>query len=178
MDKEEIVLEIPTKETLYFKKEIKEDPNTMDYNAGYDLSFSGYNRENGTIQTDLKELEDVWSKRWIGNEPTNFYYFIRYKNLLVGEIYAKLDPEKNSYEIGIVIKGEFRGKGIATPAIGLLCEKLKEYNIKRLYHELPKSRQGAIKADTNNGFNIVKDNIDGMKKFGEVEKLVYLEKEL
>ena len=30
MDKK-IILEIPIKETLYFKKEIKEDPNTIDY---------------------------------------------------------------------------------------------------------------------------------------------------
>ena len=178
MNKNEIILEIPTKETLYFKKEIKEDPNTMDYNAGYDLSFNGYNRDDGTIATDMKELEDIWSKRWIGNEPINFYYFIRYNNSLVGEIYAKQDLERDSYEIGIVIKGEFRGEGIATPAIRLLCEKLKEYGIKKLYHELPMSRKGAIKADTNNGFKIIKENIDGMKKFDEVEKLVYLEKEL
>ena len=178
MNKNEIILEIPTKKTLYFKKEIKEDPNTMDYNAGYDLSFNGYNRDDGTIATDMKELEDVWSKRWIGNEPTNFYYFIRYNNDLAGEIYAKFDSNRDSYEIGIVIKGEFRGKGIATPAIKLLCEKLKEYGIKKLYHELPMSRKGAIKADTNNGFKVIKENIDGMKKFGEVEKLVYLEKEL
>ena len=34
---------IPQKEDLWFKKEIKEDPNTMDYNAGYDLSFNGNN---------------------------------------------------------------------------------------------------------------------------------------
>ena len=85
MDKK-IILEIPTKETLYFKKEIKEDPNTMDY-------------------------------------------------------------------------------------------KLKEYGIKKLYHELPMSRKTAIKADINNGFKVVKENIDGVKKFGEIEKLVYLEKE-
>ena len=178
MEENKIVLEIPTKETLYFKKEIKEDPNTMNYNAGYDLNFSGYNREDGTIVTEMKELEEVWSKKWIGNEPTNFYYFIRYNNVLVGEIYAKFVPERDSYEIGIVIKGEFRGKGIATPAIKLLCEKLKEYGIKKLYHELPMSRKGAIKADTNNGFKVVLENIEGMKKFGQVEKLVYLEKVL
>ncbi len=39
-------------------------------------------------------------------------------------------------------------------------------------------RKGAVKADLNNGFVVKKENIDGMKKFGEVEKLVYLEKEL
>ena len=176
MDKE-IILEIPTKETLYFKKEIKEDPNTMDYNAGYDLTFNGYNRENGTIATDIKELEDVWSKRWIGNEPTNFYYFIRYNGFLAGEIYANYDAEKDSHEIGIVIKGKYRGKGLATPSIKLLCEELRKSGIKKLYHELPMSRKAAIKADINNGFKVVKENIDGIKKFGEVEKLVYLEKE-
>ena len=150
----------------------------MDYNAGYDLTFNGYNRADGTIKTDIKELEEVWSKRWIGNEPTNFYYYIKNGDTFVGEIYAKFDESRNAYEIGIVIKGEHRGKGIATPAIKLLCDKLKEYDIKKLYHELPMSRKGAIKADTNNGFVVINENINGMKKFGEVEKLVYLEKEL
>lgn len=172
----ELKLVVPKKEDLWFKKEIKEDPYTMDYNAGYDLNFSGYNRENGTIRTGLKELEEVWSKKWIGNEPTNFYYYIKDGDTFIGEIYAKFDSSKNSHEIGIVIKGEHRGKGYATPAIKLLCEKLKENGVKNLYHKLPMSRKSAIKADVNNGFKLVKENIDGMKKFGEIEKVVYLEK--
>ncbi|MGN1200747.1 MAG: GNAT family N-acetyltransferase [Candidatus Caccovivens sp.] len=178
MSNNKVELVIPTKKDLWFKKEIKEDPNTMDYNAGYDLTFKGYNREDGTIQTDIKELEEVWSKRWIDNEPTNFYYYIKSNDKFVGEIYAKFDNKRNSYEIGIVIKGEHRGKGIATPAIKLLCEKLKSYGVKSIYHELPMSRKRAIKSDINNGFVVIKENIDGMKKFGEVEKLVYLEKYL
>ena len=36
---------IPKITDLWFKKEIKEDPKTMDYNAGYDLSFKGYNKQ-------------------------------------------------------------------------------------------------------------------------------------
>lgn len=167
---------VPRKEDLWFKKEIKEDPNTMDYNAGYDLTFNGYNRDTGTIKTDIKELEEVWFKRWVGNEPANFYYYIKVDDKFVGEIYAKYDLGKDAYEIGIVIKSEHRGKGYATPAIKLLCENLKGYGIKNLYHELPTSRKGAIKADINNGFIIVKQDIDGMKKFGEIEKLTYLEK--
>ena len=169
---------IPQKEDLWFKKEIKEDPNTMDYNAGYDLSFNGYNKTDGTIKTDLKELEDIWFKNWINNEPNRFYYYIVCNNLYVGEIYAKYDKEKDSYEIGIVIKAEFRGKGISSPAIGLLCDKLKDYGVKNLYHELPTSRLSAIKSDINNGFVIKKENIDGLKKFGKIEKLTYLEKTL
>lgn len=176
MIQNKIELVVPTQKDLWFKKEIKEDPNTMDYNAGYELSFNGYNRQDGTIATDIKELEEVWAKRWINNEPTNFYYYIKHNNCFVGEVYAKYDQEKNSHEIGIVIKGEHRGKGFATLAINLLCKKLKEYGVKNLYHELPMSRKGAIKADLNNGFVIIKEKIDGIKKWGEIEKLVYLEK--
>ena len=117
-------------------------------------------------------------KKWIGNEPNNFYYYIKLKDKFVGEIYAKFDPQRIAHEIGIVITAEFRGQKIATPAIELLCEKLKDCGVKKLYHELPMSRLGAIKADLNNGFILVKENIDGMKKFGEIEKLAYLEKML
>ena len=169
---------VPQKEDLWFKKEMKEDPNTMDYNAGYDLNIDGYNRQNGTIQTDINELKEVWAKKWIGNRPAIFYYFIQADKQFIGEIYAKYDVSRNSYEIGIVIKGEYRGKGYSTPAIKLLCEELKKQGIKKLYHKLPMCRKAAIKADINNGFIIKKENLDGMKKFGESEKLVYLEKEL
>ena len=169
---------IPKITDLWFKKEIKEDPKTMDYNAGYDLSFKGYNKLDGTIKTDIKELENVWFKNWIGNEPSKFYYYIKLNEIFIGEIYAKYVDEKASYEIGIVIKSEFRGKSYATLAIKLLCEKLKQYGVKNLFHELPTSRVGAIKADLNNGFVVKKDNIDGIKKFGVVEKLTYLEKTL
>ncbi len=125
-------LVVPQKKDLWFKKEIKEDSSTMDYNKGYDLNLNGYNRDDGTIKTDLKELEEVWFLKWIGNEPTNFYYYIEDNGTFIGEIYAKFDKDKNSHEIGIVIKGEHRGKGYSTPAIKLLCEKMKEYGVKTI----------------------------------------------
>ena len=98
-------------------------------------------------------------------------------NIELVHAYTNIE-EKDSYEIGIVIKAEFRGKGISSPAIGLLCDKLKDYGVKNLYHELPTSRLSAIKSDINNGFVIKKENIDGLKKFGKIEKLTYLEKTL
>ena len=175
MDKN-ITLFVPTINTLWFKKQIKEDPKTMDYNAGYDLNFQGYNYNDGTITTDLEDLKNKWFKNWVNNEPSKFYYYIKQNEEFVGEVYAKFDEDKNAYEIGIVILGKYRGNGISTIAINLLCEKLENAGIKHLYHELPMSRRAAIKADLNNGFVVVKENIDGIKKFGEIEKLVYLEK--
>lgn len=66
---------VPQKEDLWFKKEMKEDPNTMDYNAGYDLNIDGYNRQNGTIQTDINELKEVWAKKMDWQSPCNFLLF-------------------------------------------------------------------------------------------------------
>ena len=172
---EKLKLKIPTLKTLYFKKEIKEDPFTMDYNAGYDVNFEGYNYSDGTIKTNIKELKNVWYKRWVHNWPTNYYaYIAKSDNTLIGEIYAKWVESKNAYEIGIVIKGEYRGNGYSTQAIGLLIKKLKSLGAKKLYHEVPTTRKSAIQADINNGF-IVKDNYLGAKKFGKEENITYLE---
>ena len=177
--KEKLFLTIPEIKDLYFKKELKEDPNTMDYNKGYDVSYNGYNYNNGTIKTDINELKDLWYPKWINNWPQTYYAYITKENgSFIGETYAKWDEARNAYEIGIIIKGEYRGRGYSSTVIGLLCDKLKELGAKKLYHELPTERIGAIKAEINNGFVIVKENIDGMKKFGEIEKLVYLEKTL
>ena len=71
---------VPQKEDLWFKKEMKEDPNTMDYNAGYDLNIDGYNRQNGTIQTDINELKEVWAKN--GLAIALQFFIILYKKII------------------------------------------------------------------------------------------------
>lgn len=71
---------VPQKEDLWFKKEMKEDPSTMDYNAGYDLNIDGYNRQNGTIQTDINELKEVWAKN--GLAIALQFFIILYKKII------------------------------------------------------------------------------------------------
>lgn len=174
---EKLELYSPKIEDLWFKKLLNEDPKTMDYNRGYDLDFEGYNRNDGTIKTDIKYLKEKRSKIYINNKPFKYYYFIEFNDKFIGDIYSKLNKEINSYEIGIVILGDYRGLHLATPSIKLLCEILKEEGVKNLYHELPDSRKSALKADLNNGFKIVKENYkDSLKKFDKFENLVYLEK--
>ncbi|MBQ7307660.1 MAG: GNAT family N-acetyltransferase [Clostridia bacterium] len=178
---EKVYLKIPTLNDVWFKKSIKEDPKTMDYNAGYNLSYEGYNYSDGTIKTDLEDLKINWYPRWINNFPTNYYAYIveSESDNFVGEIYAKLHSDKNAYEIGIVIKGEHRNKGFSIPAIKLLINELQKLGVKKLFHEVPSSRKSAIKADISNGFKIIKDDIKSdYTKFESVEYITYLEKEL
>lgn len=135
----------------------------MSYNAGYQVDYDGYDYNTGVIKTDIDELKNVWYKKWINNWPNKYYTYIAVDENFIGEVYAKYDDSYLGYKIGIVIKNEYRGKGYSTIAIKLLCDKLKELGAKKIFYILPQSRKSAIKADTNNGFVIKKQNIDGIK---------------
>ena len=175
----ELFLSVPTKDDIWVKKEINEDPNSMDYNAGYNVSYAGYNYEDGTIKTDLKELQLNWLPRWIGQEPNKYFAFVRrfVDGAYIGYVYFK-DKTELGQEIGIVIKGDYRGKGYSTKAIKLLCEKADEMGVKKLFHQIPENRVAAIKADLNNGFIIVNRDIHcHFTKFGKIENEVLLIRE-
>ena len=44
-----IELYVPRPEELGFRQEMMADPDTMSYNAGWEVSFPGYHRESGCI---------------------------------------------------------------------------------------------------------------------------------
>ena len=54
------------------------DPETMSYNAGWDVDYAGYHRDTGCIDCPDEALAD-WYDRWIGNEPDCFYAYIKIK---------------------------------------------------------------------------------------------------
>ena len=172
----ELYLRKITKEDCLFIKEMEADPKTMDYNAGYNVTYKGYNFYDGTIEEDLKDLQENWLTKWVGHEPNRFMGILRRKSddRRVGKVYFK---EKTEYgqEIGIVIKAEFRGNGYASEGIMLLCKKADELGVERLFHQIPNTRMAAIKADINSGFKVIKDNIlCNYTKFGEREKEILL----
>ena len=174
-----LYLSIPTKEDVWVKKEMNEDPATMDYNAGYNVSYSGYNYNDGTIKTDLKDLQENWLPKWTGQEPNKFFAFIRRieDDAYIGYVHFK-DNTENGHEIGVLIRGEYRGKGYATEAVKLLCEKADELGVKKLFHQIPDNRKAAIKADINSGFVVVKENIPcEYTKFGMTENEILLIRE-
>ena len=87
MDK--IYFKIPTKKDLKYRQDWMMDPNTMAYNAGYDVEISGYNKDTGTIsKTDEEMIE--WFNKWINKEPDWYFAYIYVDGIdePVGEIYA------------------------------------------------------------------------------------------
>ena len=73
---EKLELYIPKLEDLWFYQQMTSDPETMSYNAGWDVDYAGYHRDTGCIDHPDEVLPD-WYDRWIGNEPDCFYAYIK-----------------------------------------------------------------------------------------------------
>lgn len=169
-----VSLYVPKIKDFWFRQRCMQDPETMNYNAGYDICFSGYHYDTGCI--DFPESE--WQKFEEKLKNPNFFYayivdektkeFVGYLN------FNKRDD--GSATMGIVIFSKFRGQGFMRPAIGALFEKAKEKGVKVLTDTVPASRENALKVFFDFGFKKV-DEFKS-KKFNDNETVFQIEKTL
>ena len=167
MDK--IYFKIPTKKDLKYRQDWMMDPNTMAYNAGYDVEISGYNKDTGTIsKTDEEMIE--WYNKWINKDPDWFFAYIYVDGIdePVGEIYYY--PSNNTHHMGILIQNKYRGNNYAYDAL-MKLEKIafEENGICELHDEIPFDRTNAINLFKKAGF--IKTDKDMM-----ITKAIYFNK--
>ena len=171
-----IQLYIPNVQELWFREKCMSDPATMDYNAGYDVSYEGYHYDTGCIDFP----EHKW-KEWADtklNNPNFFYAYILDKQTgdFVGYLNFNKNPETGKATMGIVIKSEFHGKGYMRPAMELLLETAKEKGVKALTDTVPETRQRALNVFYDLGFEKVGEFMS--KKFNQPEVVAEIEKEI
>jgi len=120
---EQLELYIPKREDLWFYQKMMSDPATMFYNAGWDVSYNGYDRDTGCIDYPDDALPD-WYDFWIGHEPDRFYAYIRRTadGVWIGDVNFHYTPEKDWWDMGIVIYAPYRGKHYAVPALKLMLD--------------------------------------------------------
>jgi len=162
-----IYLNVPTSEEMHYRRKWMLDPETMDYNAGYELDIAGYNKEDGTIRMNDEELKD-WYYRWIDKEPNRYFAYIYDSDIEepVGEIYYYLNEVIHS--MGILIAAKYRGKGYSYKALSELQKVAFEKNgIDALVDFIPLSREKAI-------YNFKKA---GFVETGMEEKVLCFDKE-
>lgn len=162
------------KDNLFFKKQINEDAETMAYNAGYDIEFSGYNKNDGTIHKSDSEYL-AWLQKW-QNKSDRFVAAVVRKsdNKMIGEVCFHPDDTPSGYDLGIVLLASERGKGYSKQVMQLLLDEIKSRKIKKVNHTIPTSRVSAIKCDLACGF--VKVGTTTSIKFDKVEEVTILEK--
>lgn len=147
-----VFLKEPSIKDLKYCQNWMMDPDTMSYNAGYDIDLSGYNKNTGTIN---KTDEDMirWYNKWINQEPERCYRYIYVEGIdePVGEIYYY--PNGNIHCMGILIQNKYRGNGYSYDAL-LELEKIafEKNNISELSDMIPLDRAEAINAFKKAGF--------------------------
>ncbi len=161
-----IELKVPKLEEMHYRQKWMQDPNTMNYNAGFEMNLLGYDYQTGTMSKTDEEMK-VWYNNWIGQEPNKYFAYIyeTNKNVPIGEVYFYKDKDK--YKMGILIVNEFRGKKFSKDALNKLMKiSFEKYGIPELTDSFPDDRISAIKLFKSYGFK-ESGNIEEIIRFGK-----------
>ena len=105
-------LYVPEVKDYWYEQKLQSDPRTMEYNAGYDVSYYGYHYDTGCIDFPESKWQESYDKR--KNENRYFAYLKDLNtNEFVGYVNYHFNKSNNRYECGIVIESIHRGKGYA-----------------------------------------------------------------
>jgi RimJ/RimL family protein N-acetyltransferase len=157
-------LYVPELEDYWYEAKVQSDPLSMDYNAGYDVSYDGYHRDTGCIDFPKDKWEETYNKRMNDNK---YFAYIKDNDIneFVGYVNYHYNKSDDRYECGILIESTYRGKGYSKEALKLLCDKAREDGIKELYDNFEISRESALDVFKQVGFEVVKEQT--WKKFDE-----------
>ena len=169
-----LTLYVPKLEDYWYEQKLQSDPKTMEYNAGYDVSYYGYHYDTGCIDFPKERWQLSYDRRI--KEKRYFAYLKDLStNEFVGYVNYHYNKNEDKYECGIVIESIHRGKGYAKEGLKLLCCHAKENGIKALYDNFEKNRDGA-KVFFDLGFKIVEETT--WKKFGKDVIGIIIKKDL
>lgn len=159
-----ITLVVPKLREYFYEQKLENDSNTMSYNAGYDVSYYGYNYDTGCIDFPEEKWEDTYKKRIKENK-----YFAYIKdcsiNKYVGYVNYQYNKNDDIYECGVLIEYKYRGKGYSKDALRLLVKEANKNGIDYLYDTFEKDRENALKTFIDVGFEIYKES--AWKKFNK-----------
>lgn len=159
-----IVLYIPKIEDYWYEEKVQSDPLSMNYNAGYDVSYYGYHYDTGCIDFPEEKWQETFDKR--KNENKYFAYIMDSDlNAFVGYVNYHYNKNDDRYECGILIDSQHRGKGYSKAALKLLCDTARNNGVKELYDNFELDRGNTLNIFKEVGFEIVKEQI--WKKFGK-----------
>lgn len=143
---ETLELYIPKPEDGAFYERMMSDPATMAYNAPW---FP----PDGCIPHPEKEWKRLCAD-WIGAEPERFYAYLRRTSdgAFVGDVCFHYTPERDWWDMGVVICAQERGKGFGKQGLRLLADYAFAHGVKRLHNEFETTRDAAYAMHRAVGF--------------------------
>lgn len=170
-----IELYIPKLVDYWYEAKVQSDPDSMSYNAGYDVSYFGYHYDTGCIDFPEEKWEETYNKRINDNK---YFAYVKDNDLneFVGYVNYHYNKNDDRYECGILIDSNHRGNGYSKKALELLCEEAKKNGVKELYDNFELDRKSAFKVFVEEGFEVVEKQT--WKKFGRDTEGVIIKKVL
>lgn len=168
-------LYVPNVENMWFVRQMQEDPDTMAYNAGWDVSYDGYHPETGCI--DLPET--MWEKKHaqlVGHEPERFDALVRRRedSQFVGEVNFHYTQDKDWWDMGVLIYAPYRGRGYGRQSLELLLRRaFADCGVSKLHNSFETGCAAGMALHLNAGFERAGKSIG--KRFGkeiELEELL------
>lgn len=147
-------LHVPALNELWYRQHLMQDPDTMKYNRGYDLSFEGYDRETGCIAFP-DSVWAGWHRFFIGQEPERFYAYIQrtQDGRFVGEVNVHRNGGAYWHEMGVVVEAKYRGLGYGTEALELLLRHaFEELHSEAVHNDFESDRDHAVRMHLAAGF--------------------------
>lgn len=148
---EQLELYVPKLEDLWFYQQMMSDPETMSYNANWNVEYDGYHRDTGCIDCP-DEVLPGWYQDWVGREPERFFAYIKRcsDGAWIGDVCFHYTPEKDWWDMGIVIYAPYRGKGYAVPALRLLLDYgFRVCGISRIHNDFEVARKETAAWETH-----------------------------
>ena len=170
-----IELYIPKLKDYWYEAKVQSDPDSMSYNAGYDVLYFGYHYDTGCIDFPEEKWEETYNKR-INDKKYFAYVKDNDLNEFVGYVNYHYNKNDDRYECGILIDSNHRGKGYSKKALELLCEEAKKNGVKELYDNFELDRKSAFKVFVEEGFEVVEKQT--WKKFGRETEGIIIKKVL
>lgn len=174
MRKNSVYLKEPDLKNYWYKQKLLSDPLTMSYNAGWDVSYTGYYYDTGCIDFPEENWEISYKKAQVSN---NYFAYIVKKDddTYVGYINFHWNDTNKKYECGILIEKSYRKKGYGKEALELLFEVAKKYGVDYLYDSVEKNRSG-LQMFLELGFKVV--NNYSSKRFNKDIEVIVVRKEI
>ena len=143
----ELQLYVPQPEDGWFYVKMLSDPATMAYNAPW---FP----PDGCIPNAAEEWKEL-QQNWIRQEPARFYAYLQRKSdgAFIGDVNFHHDPDRDWWDMGIVIHAPERGKGYGKQGLRLLCDRaFRVAGVSRLHNEFETTRNAAYHIHRAVGF--------------------------
>lgn len=115
---------VPARAELGVRQTWLRDPEFMAYNAGWDVSHPGYDRDTGCVEWPESEWE-AFAERLALPADRQGYFYVRDTETgeLVGHAHYTIEPDGAAH-IGLNIVPGCRGRGLGGRVLRLLVERV------------------------------------------------------